>query len=746
MQNIRSRSKLKQARAFFENGQLAEARAVCEQVCRTDKINAEAWLMLGMLNKALGLAGEAIGALEKATALHPKDASAQNEKGLLLVQAGRHQEAIDAFQLALHDAPDPATVWVNIGVVHGLMGQHALALQAFDQALRRNPRAAAAQVQRSALLGMMGRHDEALDAAERALRLAPNDLEANIRHSEALVGLERCAEALAAYRAVLAIAPDHFPTQRRVVEICRKAVVHSPTAAHYELLQRAYAWRQVDFQDIASFAAVVFKARPGFPDALETLPGAEGQPFELRLASLRQFAAEHRLYFEGLLAQSVLEDAALELATTGFRARLLHFLWEFRHEFDAGIPAEVELILYGLSRQCFNNEYLWSSTEAEEGLLAQVLDEAAAAWNAFPGGAIGPALALRTWLVSLYRPLPALIPEKHVAVPPEAISGRLRQVLQAQCAEYWEEQRIKSGIGALTPIAEGVSAEVRCQYEENPYPRWQSLPVAEPVSPAVALGRLFGDGNVPRCLDRPLEMLIAGCGTGRHSIQTARKFSSSHVTAIDLSLTSLAYAARKTAELRIGNVDYFQADIMALGELDRRFDIVESIGVLHHLENPLSGWRALVSLLKPGGLMHIALYSRIARAKLTFARDHIQQAGLGNDAASIRAFRKQVLSAPEGTELAQTALLGRDFYSLSNCRDLLFHVQEHQFTLLEIAGLLEELGLDFLAMEADPWSIEAYSRFNPADPRRIDLNAWHRFEQENPLTFAGMYQFWCQKR
>ncbi len=64
MQNIRSRSKLKQARTFFENRQLSEAKAVCEQICKVDKINAEAWLMLGM-------ADEAIAALECAAKLSP---------------------------------------------------------------------------------------------------------------------------------------------------------------------------------------------------------------------------------------------------------------------------------------------------------------------------------------------------------------------------------------------------------------------------------------------------------------------------------------------------------------------------------------------------------------------------------------------------------------------------------------------------------------------------------------------------
>ncbi len=747
MQNIRSRSKLKQARTFFENRQLPEAKVVCEQICRTDKINAEAWLMLGMTNKALGLADEAIAALDNAAKLTPKDAFVLNEKGLLLAQAGRQQEAINAFKQALNNAPDPATVLVNMGVVYGLMGQPVLALDALDQAAYKNPQAASVHVQRSVVLGMLGRHEDALTAAEQALQLDRYDLQANIRYSEALLGLERIDDALVAYGACVAIAPDYLPVQQRVVEICRKASFDAPTAEHFEILRRAYGWRDINFQDMAAFAASTFKARPGFLIGLETLLREDATGFEAHLEALQNFAAANQLYFEGVLALSLLEDARLELATSGFRARLSRFLWVNRSALEAGIPAALELMLFGLSRQCFNNEYLWSSTEAEDQQRGPLLDELDAEWKAFSGGVISPALALRVWMAALYRPLHAVLREKSGdRVSAVIASAELKQILKIQYTEYWEEQRIKAGIRPLTTIAAGVSTEVRQQYEENPYPRWQSLPPVESASPALSLGRLFVHGNIPSYLDQPMEVLIAGCGTGRHSIQTARQFRASHVTAIDLSLTSLAYAARKTTELHIENVAYFQADIMALGESEKRFHIIESIGVLHHLENPLAGWRALTSLLLPNGLMHIALYSQIARTKLQFARDAIQQAGLGNDAASIRAFRKQVLCAPQGSALAQVALLGRDFYSLSNCRDLLFHVQEHQFTLLQIATALDALGLDFVAMEADPWTLDAYSRFNPADTHKIDMQAWHRFELENPLTFAGMYQFWCQKR
>ena len=93
--------------------------------------------------------------------------------------------------------------------------------------------------------------------------------------------------------------------------------------------------------------------------------------------------------------------------------------------------------------------------------------------------------------------------------------------------------------------------------------------------------------------------------------------------AVDLSLTSLAYAVRKTRELGIGNIEYRQADILALGALTERFDVVDCTGVLHHLADPVAGWRILCSLLRPGGLMRIGLYSEQARRHVVRAREFI---------------------------------------------------------------------------------------------------------------------------
>ena len=88
-----------------------------------------------------------------------------------------------------------------------------------------------------------------------------------------------------------------------------------------------------------------------------------------------------------------------------------------------------------------------------------------------------------------------------------------------------------------------------------------------------------------------------------------------------------------------------------------------------------------------------------------------------------------------------------DFYSLSGCRDLLFHVEEHRLNLPEIAAFIEGEGLAFLGFDAETARCSRrYAARFPQDRAKTDLGCWHQFETENPDTFAAMYQFWVQKR
>jgi 2-polyprenyl-3-methyl-5-hydroxy-6-metoxy-1,4-benzoquinol methylase len=136
-----------------------------------------------------------------------------------------------------------------------------------------------------------------------------------------------------------------------------------------------------------------------------------------------------------------------------------------------------------------------------------------------------------------------------------------------------------------------VSLKVREQYEENPYPRWvntqlrlQPTRISEWVNETKL--KIYDERIIS--VEAP-HILVAGCGTGQHSIGSAARLKSSKVVAIDLSLSSLAYAQRKTGELGVENIEYMQADILNAGKLNKQFDIIESAGVLHHMDRPCVG-------------------------------------------------------------------------------------------------------------------------------------------------------------
>ena len=179
------------------------------------------------------------------------------------------------------------------------------------------------------------------------------------------------------------------------------------------------------------------------------------------------------------------------------------------------------------------------------------------------------------------------------------------------------------------------------------------------------------------------EILIAGCGTGEHVYKTAYNYPDARILAIDISAASLAYAFRMTREAGLRNVEYAQADILKMGSIGRSFDRIELVGVLHHLAQPKAGWETLLSLLRPSGTMLVGLYSEAARKAIVDARALIAARGYQPTAQDIGACRQEIIRDNSNSRL-NVLSASADFYSMSGCRDLLFNVMEHRFTIPQI--------------------------------------------------------------
>ena len=398
-----------------------------------------------------------------------------------------------------------------------------------------------------------------------------------------------------------------------------------------------------------------------------------------------------------------------------------------------------DAVLWALALQCHATEFVFSTNDWEKELLAQFLENRSNLSQT------------QIAVIAMYLPISSLtVPgdfwQKSLLL--KSTPAGMKLLIQRDILDPLTQAQLALKIPKFSHHNGLISQKVMEQYEANPYPRWLSIDREErPRRLGERLKEQFLLQHTERLsLDNPA-ILVAGCGTGRHAISTANRYSGSSVLAIDLSLRSLSYAVMQANKISQNNIKFAQADILNLDQLEQRFDLVESSGVLHHMEEPSAGWRSLRNLLKPNGLMRIGLYSSKGRQRWNELRETMPR---GLDHNSITNFirdRRSILTrkSAAGNDHIITGIA--DFYSLSGCRDLLFHEKEVQFTIPQIAEIIMKLNLKFLGFANLTGSVtqKFKKQFkNPAD--YFDLDKWDIFEQGNPDTFIAMYQFWCQAK
>ena len=128
--------------------------------------------------------------------------------------------------------------------------------------------------------------------------------------------------------------------------------------------------------------------------------------------------------------------------------------------------------------------------------------------------------------------------------------------------------------------------------------------------------------------------------------------------------------------------------------------------------------------------MRLGLYSALGRRDVAAVRQFVAARGYSGEPASNRACCQELLGFAPGTP--QHTMGTSDFFSISECRDLLFHVQEHNLSLPQIADFIGANALTFLGFEGCATGYQRYAQLFPDDPPRADLTRWARIEREHP--------------
>ena len=602
--------------------------------------------------------------------------------------------------------PPPAALQAMHAAVQAhRAGRLQEAITLYRQAAKAAPAMAAAQFN----LGIALRASGQTMAAERALLAAVKADPAYVRAHTALAGLYEAGgdvakalrHRLAAYRREPGD-PDILGGLVRLLGSLRFA---QADAKLEELTCQLLRRNDVEGQRLAGAALSLLELHPPIASALEggSTDALAANPPALLLAVLeRTIAAEPRW------------EAMLTRLRTDFAAAF------------ASLDAASAPLLRALAAQMLATDYAFGArNEEEEERLALLQPD---------GDVLAPAHVIH----ALYRPLRDVAVELH---GPESWAGFLDLHLIRPLAE----QASAEAIAALTPIEDATSQAVRDQYATLPYPRWFTTRAVNAKPRREILGAI-APGLAADLPPEPakLRVLVAGCGTGKHAVEVATRFANADVLAIDLSRSSLGYAATQAERLGIVNVRFAEADILGLGSLSEHFDHIEAMGVLHHLADPLAGWRVLEGLLAQNGTMRIGLYSRRGRTAIRAAQAIARE--YGRDPGSLRALRQAIHALPEDHPAAAVRR-ELDFYTLSGVRDALAHEQEQDYTLPEITALLDTLSLKFLGFEFAAVDGPAlYLKAYPGDPAMSELARWDELEQAHPALFHHMYQFWCLKQ
>lgn len=117
-------------------------------------------------------------------------------------------------------------------------------------------------------------------------------------------------------------------------------------------------------------------------------------------------------------------------------------------------------------------------------------------------------------------------------------------------------------------------------------------------------------------------VLELGCGNGSLLVHL-QKWSPASITGVDLG-SSVQSAESNLKKDNYQNYNIIQADLTAFRS-PKKYDVVYSVGVLHHLADPELGFESVVLNTRPGGKFHCWVYAREGNSTVILLVDPLRK-------------------------------------------------------------------------------------------------------------------------
>ncbi|MGH1394744.1 MAG: class I SAM-dependent methyltransferase [Trichormus sp.] len=209
----------------------------------------------------------------------------------------------------------------------------------------------------------------------------------------------------------------------------------------------------------------------------------------------------------------------------------------------------------------------------------------------------------------------------------------------------------------------------------------------------------FCTGRKPTKQD--IRILDAGCGSGVGTEYLVHLNPQAQVVGIDLSSGTLEVAKKRCQSSGANRVEFHHLSLYDVEQLPGEFDLINCVGVLHHLPDPIRGIQALAKKLAPGGLLHIFVYGELGRWEIQLMQKAIallQNEKRGDYRDGVQVGRQIFASLPENNRILKRE---KERWSLENHRDECFadmyvHPQEIDYNIDTLFELIDAAGLEFI--------------------------------------------------
>jgi SAM-dependent methyltransferase len=253
-----------------------------------------------------------------------------------------------------------------------------------------------------------------------------------------------------------------------------------------------------------------------------------------------------------------------------------------------------------------------------------------------------------------------------------------------------------------------------------------------------------------------MDILIAGCGTNQASV-FAYTNRAAKVVAVDVSQASLDHNRYLKDKYSLKNLELHLLPIEDVPSLDKKFDLIVSTGVLHHMAEPKVGMKALADCLRPDGVAAIMLYARYGRTGVELMQAIFRELGLEQNEESLSMVKEATNSLSPSHPLQSYISIAPDLKFDAGMVDTFLHGRDRSYTVEDCLDLVHSAGLVFQdwflkASYYPPTLTEPGNRFyaavNQLEPQKIwavmerikTLNACHFFLACHPSRPEQKYR------